>query len=190
MVVVVQEPRINRFKAVFDPLNLLLIFANITAFVAIETFFFWNIASKSVDNTVHRKGAFLANMANYRPDGKLAMILFLHAPSNSTDLVATAKEQKKEREKENWDLVKSLIFPVMYVLLGINGLLIFVIAARRETFTTVDAFLLLCVVAAFSTELIFFALVINQLEYIGDMEIIDKTVVPAIANKNDWTPIL
>ena len=179
----IQEPRVHRLSSLFDPLNLLLILANLLVFVVVETYFFWNIASKTVDNVVNTKGRFVANVVKNKPDTHSAMLFYLDTPANTTELIEKTNQQRKEREDQNWELVKSMIAPAVYIIGGVCALVSLALIARRETVTSVDLFLLFCVVGAFSTEVVFYLLVITQLEYIGDAQIMEKIIVPVLEKK-------
>ena len=165
--------KINRVATLFDPLNLLLIFANLFAFVVMETLFFWYIASNTISEVVKSKSLFLANVANNDPDMKEEMITFLSLPENSTEISMRAASQNKVRNEKNVDMVISRIFPVAIAMAVACILMVGMIYHRGEKFTRVDYFLLLLVLLAFSTELIFYLVVIKQLEYIGTSKLVE-----------------
>lgn len=158
-------------KDVVDPANLLILVANILAFVVLETLFFWFIASHSVERVLEEKAEFIADFMDKKGFTKQMMTEYLNSEYAIKTLPAIAREQQKERQEQNWELVLKYIQPVV-IGLGVALALIFAyMRFRRQPLTRIDLFLLFLVLGAFSTELYFYMTVTSQVIYIGDTEI-------------------
>lgn len=168
------EKKIFTVKTAFDlidPSNLLVVVANVFAYIILQTVFFWFIASNSVNYVLEDKAGLVHTFFSQRDSTERMMRAYLDNPLNTEYLPSIAARQKEERDAQNWELVKTYIMPVAVVLLValvvIRGVMFF----RRQPLTRIDMFLLFLVLGAFTTELYFFLTVSSQLTYIGDGEI-------------------
>ena len=158
-------------KDVVDPSNLLILVANILAFVVLETLFFWFIASHSVERVLEEKASFIADFMEKKGFTKEMLTEYLNSEYATKTLPEIANEQQREREQQNWDLVVKYIQPVVIGLSVALFLLFVYMRYKRQPLTRIDVFLLFLVLGAFSTELYFYLTVTSQVIYIGDTEI-------------------
>lgn len=169
-----EERRLFSKKTVWDtinPANLLLVVANVLAFVILQTLFFWFIASRSVERVLEDKAGFIATFFSQKGVTKEMMTDYLNSPSNKEELAKVAAQQRKGREQQNWELVQQYIQPIVIGLLSAFLFLSLVMFRRGQPLTRIDMFLLFLVLGAFSTELYFYLTVTSQVIYIGDGEI-------------------
>lgn len=161
-------------KDILSPENLIVVFANVFAFITLETIFFWFIASGSVNKVIDDKADLLYTFSVQDSKNKEALKEYLNSSFNTDIVPEKAKEQKEERENNNWNLVNSYITPIaigVAVLFIVAGMLMFI---RKQPLTRIDKVLLLSVLGAFTTELYFYFTVTSQLVYIGDNEMMNS----------------
>lgn len=168
-----EEKRLFDFqtlKDVIDPANLLILFANLLAFVLLQTTFFWFVASRNVERVLDDKSEYVSELLSKR--GVTLELLKEYLDSEeSKQLPAKAEEQRKEREAANWELLKTYIAPVVIALGCVLVLIFLSLVKRGQPLTSIDLFLLFLVLGAFSTELYFYLTVTSQLIHLADNRI-------------------
>lgn len=173
----IREPRVRIFSTLFDPLYLLFIFTNALAFAIIQTVFFWFVISKQVENTIDKTVDKISDFAEF-PEMSLISELYLKNLDSDTGMIDLAKEQQEKREKKNWKLLQTFIFPVIGTLFGLVLICLMSMMVKGERFSSVDLVLLFMIVGAFSTEFVFYFSVIQPMEYTTIAELIQKTIKP------------
>lgn len=168
-----EEKRLFDFqtiKNVFDPSNLLILFANLLAFVLLQTTFFWFVASRNVEQVLEDKSVYVSDLLSKR-GVSLEMLRTYLDSDEMRALPKKAEEQREMREQINWELLKTYIMPVVIALVCVLVLIFFSLAIRRQPLTSIDLFLLFLVLGAFSTELYFYLTVTSQLIHLGDSRV-------------------
>lgn len=160
---------------VFDtinPVNLLLLFTNIFAFIVMETTFFWFVTSEAVNDILAEKAGLVSTFAKQNPINEAAMRMYLESENNVDVIPSIASEQFKGRQDINWELVKSYIVPIATGVGGLIFILLGLMVVRRQPLSRIDMFLLVLVFCAFLTEMYFYITVTKQIVYIGDSSVL------------------
>jgi hypothetical protein len=168
-----RPPRRSAFAIFNDPRNILTILINVISFVAIETVFFWYIASGYLFDLLQEKADVVVDYARQNPEFRASLQESLNSDKNAKDLPVLAEQLKQKRDAMNTDLVTVYVFPVLVVLL----VLIFITVARlavfsRESLRATDILLLTLVLFGFTTELYMYTTVISNLQYIGNNDLL------------------
>lgn len=182
------QTKLTSIIDVLDPANLLIVFANVLAFVILETLFFWFVASKSVEDVLQDKADLVTYFVTRRPVTEYDMKVYLETEANKKKLPTIANEQRQEREVNNWELVKAYIFPIGLICVTIIAALLLFMLFRRQVLTTIDRTLLAMVLGAFLTEVYFYFTVTSQLIYIGDDEITYRMYKSSVAAVKGESP--
>ena len=155
---------------VFKSQNMIIIMSNIIFFIMVQTAFFYFIASKQFNNVLLDKVDIITNYANNNPDVKYSIKETLES-EKWQEIYDIAKDQKIERSKENVRLIIKWILPI--IIFGLALLIYFVskLRIKKENWSNVDNALLILVVGAFSTELLFFFGIVSKYNFYGDQQI-------------------
>ena len=146
--------------------NVIIVLSNVMMFMIAEFCFFWFIVSKSVEGVIDSKIDLLLEM-----DRQLDWIE-LNKIEIEQSTLDKAKDDESNRYEQNILLAQTLLGPFAIVIGSLWCLSILVMIVKKIPFTKTD-FLLLCTIfLAFSTELIFYFIVIERSKIIGDMIII------------------
>lgn len=170
------------FQSLLDPRNLFIVVLNLIAFAVIQTLFFWFIGSKQVDIVVEQKADFFSEFAKRDPIANQEMIDYLNDPKNGKPLADKVKIDNERSTAKNWELTYDTIGPPFFALCSILGVMFLSMVAFHKYPTSIDAFLALMVITAFTTELFFYFLVVRQQIVIGDAELRLGVLKPLL----DW----
>ena len=179
-------PRVHRSRvyydisAVFEPMNLILVLTNLFVFIVIETIFFWEVASKGVVNEVTSFATYIDDFTNEDAETNDDLLEYLNSEEQTERVPEEAQTQRDLRTATNIGLIKTFIVPPGAVVLGILCLLVIVMVFKRSRFTFIDFVLLSTVVFAFTTELIFYLLVLGRWKYLGPQQLLANTVGPGL----------
>lgn len=171
--------RVYSIKAFFDPLNMIPVFLNILVFMCMQITFFWFVASRSVIDAFVDKAEYIHDLAQRDPAANLAMLAYLTSESSTVDVPKAAAEQKRQRDEENMRLVFSTLGPPIGVTLGILVFFFLLMLVRGKKFTSVDLMLIFLVLFAFSTELVFFFVLVKNYIYLGDVQFLNSIINPS-----------
>lgn len=159
-------------RDVINPANLLILFANLLAFVLLQTTFFWFVASRNVEAVLEDKSEYITELMSKRGITLEMLRDYLNSDDATQKMPEVAKSMRAEREAENFELLKTYILPVV-IALGSALLLVFLaLIVRGQPLTSIDLFLLFLVLGAFSTELYFYLTVTSQLIHLSDTRIV------------------
>lgn len=159
------------FESLLDPRNLFIVILNLIAFATIQTIFFWFVGSKQVDAVVEQKADFFSELAKRDDIVHQEMLDYLNDPKNGKVLADKVKIDNENTAAKNWELTYSMIGPPYFALCAILGFMFLSMIVFRKFPTSIDAFLALMVITAFTTELFFYFLVVRQQITIGDAEL-------------------
>ena len=182
----------NLFKFLknnMTPPVIFITFLNIGFFMVVQIAFFYIIASKQVDVIIESKSDILQHYMKHSKKANEDMQKYINSKEFKQKQEA-AKLTKKERLRLNrkiiWLKLKPfLIFIFSIVLVSLLLIILFSIKqvqtklniseskAQSLTLSLSDKVLVLFVLGAFSTELLFFCGMVKKYEFIGDMEILN-----------------
>ena len=152
-----------------EPSSLVNTFLNTGFFMVVQTLFFYYIASKQVDNIIISKVNVLNTYMKFDNDVKTKTCDYLKSDKYKTEI-----EQANFRESKRNKLNKILIFKELkYFYIGVAILIfaaiIFSVILKQKPFDL----LTLAVLGAFTTELLFFFGMVQNYQFIGDLEIVN-----------------
>lgn len=166
-------------KAFFDPLNMIPVFLNILVFMCVQIVFFWFVASRAVLDAFADKAKYIHDLAQRDPVTNASMLAYLTSESAMVDIPKMAAEQKRQRDEENLRLVFGTLGPPIGFALGMLIFFFLVMLVRGKKFTSVDLLLISLVLFAYSTELVFFFVLVKNYMYLGDVEFLNSIVDPS-----------
>jgi len=177
------------------PPVIFITFLNIGFFMVVQIAFFYIIASKQIDVIIESKADIIKHYTQYSPRANKNMKKYINSKEFQKKK-QTAKLTKEERLRLNRKIIwiklrPFLIFIFSIVLISLLLLILFSIKSvqsklftsedgginkmtiNKMTLSLSDKVLVLFVLGAFSTELLFFFGMVKKYEFIGDMEIIN-----------------
>ena len=172
------------------PPVIFITFLNIGFFMIVQIAFFYIIASKQIDVIIESKADILSNYTKQSHDAKTSVDKYLNS-KEFKDKENKARQQKLERLRLNrkiiWIKLKTFLLTVGIIIM-ISLLFIILFSFKRVqtklniskerasslTLSLSDKVLILFVLGAFSTELLFFFGMVNRYEFVGDIEIINS----------------
>ena len=165
-------------KVAFRPTTFIITLSNVICFMSLQTLFFWYIVSKSVEQTIDNKTVLVKELADGIPE--LAKNIEIYAKSEVYEHVKqNALEHRKMRDEYNLELIwKWMIVPYSTIIIGLSmsTLMELYFSIRKNNapfrFDRVDALILCSVFMAFSTELVFYYVVISRSRNISDMDVL------------------
>ena len=144
-----------------------------------QTLFFWFIASESIGNIVKDKSILIKNMASGIPEIKKLIEDYLDSAEFEMEYYRGI-EEKKIRYENNVKLMWKWMLPpfvIISILLGLSILTeIYCICNKirpRYRFDKIDALILTSVFGAFTTEVIFYLIVISRSRLLSDIDIFE-----------------
>lgn len=169
-----KEFNLRTVREVFGLENMFVFLCNLLAFVLLETVFFWFVASHSIDRVVEEQAIVFSNYLIDSKQKDLFIKQYLQNELATQILPERAKEVRDKREKDNWNLVMTYIFPIV-VALGIVIVLVrLFLFLRGKPLTTIDYFLLFLVLTSFSTELYFYLTVSSQIIFFPTASLLES----------------
>tara|TARA_Y100000589_G_C27166947_1_gene635157 strand:- start:1240 stop:1830 length:591 start_codon:yes stop_codon:yes gene_type:complete len=179
----------NFIKNNFTPPVIFITFLNIGFFMVVQIAFFYIIASKQIDVIIESKADIIKNYTLHSSKAHKSLQKYMNSDEfkkkkNTANL--TKKERLRLNRKIIWiKLQPFLIFIFSIVLVSLLLIIIFSTKSVQSklkwnnmsdyTLSLSDKVLILFVLGAFSTELLFFFGMVNRYEFIGDMEILNLT---------------
>jgi hypothetical protein len=157
-------------KDVFHPSNILICVANISVFVIFLILFFWFILSRQFDAIILEKVSIISLIAKYDPEFRKVLLEYLYSNNTSNDLIA--KKQEELRYRENVNSLQIEVLPFTYILGTILILDIIYMVLHKNKLMFSEWILLILVLGAFITEVIFYFVLVNEWRFIGDFQLI------------------
>lgn len=144
--------------------------------MAILVIFFWFIISNHFEHVLLSKIDIVVLMAKENEALKKQLIQQIDRDYNTTQQIAL--ENEGVRMYHNFELLKNKIGPFLYSFVSILGLLFSYICIKRVRFDTIDFVLILIEICAYSTEYIFYHVIISGWIFIGDQEMYKILLIP------------
>lgn len=163
------EVIVHSARSFLDPRNLLPVVINWTFFLCVQIAFFWFVASDALRDALVRPAGFIAEFIKRQPVLLAAVRDRLDDKASREAVNAAAAEAKARRDEKNRALVVKTFTPVLVGLVIMLIVLLFLMGLRRERFGLIDVVLLMTVLTAFTTELVFYLIVLRNYVYLGDM---------------------
>jgi hypothetical protein len=184
----------NLFKFLknnITPPVIFITFLNIGFFMVVQIAFFYIIASKQIDVIIESKADILHNYTKHSSKANANIQKYINS-KNFKEKQNAAQLTKKERLRLNrkiiWIKLKPfLIFIFSIVLVSLLLIILFSMKKVQSklnisesnikdlTISLSDKVLILFVLGAFSTELLFFFGMVKKYEFVGDMEILNAS---------------
>ncbi len=160
----------SNFWEVVSEGNLLIMFSNIFVFIVIEIVFFWFVLSAGIDGVVKDKTGILIEFLEEFPEIREQAFEYVNS-YEVKDNALIARFQKRQRDKRNFCLMKERLFPVLYTLAIVIFLVFASMILRKVPFSRPQRYLLLFVLGAFSTEIIYYFVVVDRWNIISDAKV-------------------
>lgn len=194
----------NLFKFLKNNLTppvIFITFLNIGFFMVVQIAFFYIIASKQIDVIIESKADILHNYIQHSTKANENVQKYINS-NEFKEKKQAAKLTQKERLRLNrkiiWLKLKPfLIFIFSIVLVSLLLIILFSInqvqsklnisqsRVKNLTLSLSDKVLVLFVLGAFSTELLFFFGMVKKYEFIGDMEILNSLYKNVVNHYNN-----
>ena len=139
---------------------------NTVVFMLTLVCFFWFVISKQFESTILSKVDILVLIA--QKDAIVKQFILAEISENYSELVATANENGAVRNAYNFNLLKNKLGPFIYAFFSILFLLSIYILIQRIKLDKMDKILVGLVALVFSTELIFYVVVLRNWVFLGD----------------------
>lgn len=163
-------------KSFFDPLNMIPVFLNLVVFMCVQITFFWFVASRTVTDAFIEKARYIHDLMRRDSTLNASLMAYLFNPVTAEEIPKIAAEQKRRRDEANFQLVITTLGPPIGAALGVLVLLFIIMMFRGQRLTKIDFFLLSLVIFAFSTELVFFFVLVRNYIYLGDLQFINTAL--------------
>lgn len=180
---------IKFLKNNLTPPVIFLTFLNIGFFMVVQIAFFYIIASKQIDVIIKSKAEILNIYSKFSKKTRNNLKNYLKSPEfkeKKRQAELTEKERLRLNKLIIWKKLKYLLIVVLIIILVSIMLIIYFsmksvqnkynLSQERIKSLTLkpsDKILILFVLFAFSTELLFFFGLVQQHEFVGDMEILN-----------------
>jgi hypothetical protein len=168
------------------PPVIFITFLNIGFFMCVQIIFFYIIASKQIDVIIESKADIINNYVNHSQDTNDILKNYMSSPffkEKQQHAISQEKLRLELNRKIIWIKLKNFLI-VIFTIVGISlvGSLIFKFKYWRDLFhidsnteddwtiSLSDQILILFVLGAFSTELLFFFGLVDTYEFVGDYE--------------------
>jgi hypothetical protein len=179
---------IKFLKNNITPPVIFITFLNIGFFMIVQIAFFYFIASKQIDVIIQSKAGILNTYSSFSKNTRD----FINNYLNSDEFKKKKKISnltREERLRLNRKIIWYQLRPILIVIFSIILIsLLFIIyysltsnKNEKLKFSTSDKILVLLVIGAFTTELLFFFGIVKKHEFIGDIEIFNS-VYKRVAN--------
>jgi hypothetical protein len=182
-----------------NPSIIFITFLNIAFFMVVQILFFYIIASKQIDVIIESKTDIVNEYIKHSDKSNDFIKDYLESDEYKKDR-EYAKNIKDKRLELNrkiiWLKLKPILIPV-FVITGLMFIILIIFSFKRTnnllpdylkdkfSLSLSDKILVLCVVGAFSTELLFFFGMVNNYEFIGDYEILNIVYKSFAKNYNN-----
>ncbi len=143
--------------------------------MAILVIFFWFVISKQFEHVLLSKIDIVVLMA--KENEVLKKQLIKNIMIDYDNLQQIAEENEQARMHFNFELMRNKIGPFLYSFVSLFGLLFSYICIKRIRFDTIDFVLILCEICMYSTEYIFYHIIINGWIFIGDQTIYKSLLI-------------
>jgi hypothetical protein len=150
----------------FEPVRIFICIFNTKMFMLILTIFFWFVISKQFINALLEKTDIIVLVANENPEFK--EYLLQNIKSNYDNVSSIALTNQYNRELYNFELLVNRIGPFFYGFSTLLFSLLVYIVAKKQYPDKVDCALLFLEISAFSTEVIFYYVLLNNWTFMGD----------------------
>lgn len=147
--------------------------STILVFMVVQLVFFHKIASKQLDSVVRKKATILKDTRNSIPDKRVQLAMDAGMGGYCMSIKAAADAERKELAGRNRKYIVKSMLPVVAIPTVILLILAF---GWRKKLRNSDFLGLILVLAAYSTELMFFFLVVRRRVFIGDWHIANTLI--------------
>lgn len=164
------------FHNVFNSKNIFLNLLNSTLFIFILVCFFIFIISGTFLQVIIEKSEIIKLYADENPVFKEQLINNINADYDQVQNLA--QQDKEKREENNKQLIINELLPYLIILtfLTIIAGLYSVTFGKNRYYKTADSILLFTLLFAFSTEIVFYFVVLRNWIYIGDQELMTRFI--------------
>ena len=144
----------------------IVIYVNVIFFVVVQTLFFRYIASKQYENVLKQKVEILKLYGEKFPNEKTKIDKNIQEYINENR--EKIEEQYKKRSKKNAELETTYCWNFAKAIVA---LLILTLIINKEQWTSIHTLGLVFVILGYTTEILFFFLIVKQYEFVGDHKI-------------------
>lgn len=192
----------NIFKNPLNYINpsiIFITFLNIAFFMVVQIFFFYIIASKQIDVIVESKTDIINEYIKHSEVGNDIIKKYLESDEykKEKEYAENTKKRRMELNKKIiWLKLKSILIPV-FVILGVFLVILIIFSFNKTknllsvnlqskfSLSLSDKILVICVIGAFTTELLFFFGMVDKYEFVGDYEIANDIYKSFAKNYNN-----
>lgn len=167
-------------KGIMDPVTLMIVFVNLLAYVVIQTVFFFFVGSQNFVTAISQKADFVYEFAIQDPQTEASLREELESQYNTVDVPETARRERDRRAVVNKDIMIKYLLPPVAVIAVLLASQLVRLVIWGNGMNSIDLFLIFMVLFAFTTEFIFFGLVILQTVALGDQELMAAILGPAL----------
>ena len=168
-------------NSIFKPNNMIIVVSNIIFFIIVQTIFFNTIASKQFNNVLEKKVDIINEYLNLNPEFKKIFSNYKKSDEYK-ETVEIASKQDKETNKYNTDLTLKRILPVLIFFVLVLIIFIFLLKKSNMQWTDNDWAGISLVVFAYSTEILFYLIVVTQYNFYTDSKMYYKIFNSLIKN--------
>lgn len=161
-------------------MNIILTVGNVFFFAMAQCLFWWFFSSRVFSDSIGDKARLVAEMVAATPEGRAQLEATVTSVYAQEVVAEGAKEARKSRERENFQLMKDRIFPFLYVSGAIVLVAIMLLPFRRTRVGWPELILVCCVIGAFSTEAFFTVAVIQNIQYVENSRVVLFAMVTAL----------
>ena len=161
----------------------MLIFANVICFMTMQVAFFWFVASKGVEKAIEQKKGLFVTLAQQVPEIRKEFDLILNDEEKMQKMKKKADKSFKIREDTNKALLYEYISTPYFITCALFVFSFLLTIFWKKTWEKVDFALIMTVFLAFLTEVVFYFVVINEQQIIGDMTLF-RTGLEIVNNSN------
>jgi hypothetical protein len=158
------------YSRYFDSVGVFICILNNIVFMLTLLLFFWFIISKQFETVILSKVDILVLVLKENKELKKKIIDQIYKEYNNTKLISIDNEF--HRNEYNFELLKNKIGPFIYSFFSILCSLFGYIVYKRIKFDIIDFILVLSVIFAFSTEIVFYYVLLNNWIFIGDNSVL------------------
>lgn len=157
----------------------IIIFSNSLSFMLMQTVFFWFIISEGMIELIKNKSVLIRDLAKTIPDVDNNIKEYFNS-SDFIEVINKANEDKNKRDKHNLQVMWNwLTIPFSVVVGMLSGCILLEIILiikkinKEDRFSKMDIYILITVLCAFISEIIFYFTVISRSILLTDTEVIE-----------------
>lgn len=174
----IHQTKINKtdsiLKQAFDPINSVITIVNLELFVILMVLWFWYIGSQQLYSVIDSNVKDINNIVENSPALDLSLQVFIETTKNDTELINQAKIDVEEKNKQNIKLFRIYFLPIILSLFFLLIILIIRLYRSKCKWGGREWLLVVLMILAFVTEIIFYFIVIKGFHYISPVTILYK----------------